>query len=97
MNRIWNYFYTPREVLFPYYPCELCVGQEYWQGCHCKYYDAWSARDSRPPWWARIGRHVYYWAEAGGPARVKRVLASIKFNVAVTCALVLLIWIIRGK
>ena len=29
-----------RKKLYPSFDCELCVGQEYWQGCYCAYYGA---------------------------------------------------------
>ena len=46
--------------LWPGYECEQCVGQEYWQGCYCAYYDAWCpAGPSGEPWWVEPGRKLY--------------------------------------
>lgn len=58
-------FYTPQEVLYPGYNCELCVGQDAWAGCHCTYYGAWDPYCPRPPLWARAGRWLFRrWAKA---------------------------------
>jgi hypothetical protein len=41
-----------RRLLWPSYECELCVGQDAWQGCYCAYYG--SPRPSHGPSRARV-------------------------------------------
>ena len=48
-----------RDKLWPSYECDLCVGQEYWQGCYCAYYEAWDSSGLSTPWWAEWGRRLY--------------------------------------
>jgi len=54
-------FYTPCEILWPGYECKQCVGQERWQGCYCRYYQAWDVDWPYPPLWAVVGRAIWRW------------------------------------
>lgn len=56
MRGVWRYVYTPRELAYPYYPCQLCVGQEEWRGCYCSYHGAYAPGSGAAPWWVRILR-----------------------------------------
>lgn len=50
--------YAIRRAAWPVYECELCVGQDPWQGCYCAYYK--SDRPGGPdlPLWRRLLRRV---------------------------------------
>lgn len=39
-----------RRLAYPSYDCELCVGQEWWQGCECSYHGG-IAPGVGPEWW----------------------------------------------
>ena len=50
-----------RRALWPPFECELCVGQEYWQGCYCAYHGATAPCDPYVAWWRRWGRRAWEW------------------------------------
>ena len=56
---IWRYFLTPREVLFPVYECQDCIGTKD-HGCWCQYHECFYPDSNDVPWWAVIGRQVYW-------------------------------------
>lgn len=60
---IWRYFYTPYELLHPYYECEDCIGMRE-HGCYCAAMGCW-APNIDPPRWARVGRRMYKWWMGG--------------------------------
>jgi hypothetical protein len=48
-----------RRWLYPTYECALCVGQEAWQGCHCRYHGA-VAPGVGPERWRALARRAYH-------------------------------------
>lgn len=46
---------------WPFYDCELCVGQEYWQGCYCAYYEADGPCSPYTPLWRMALRYLWNW------------------------------------
>jgi hypothetical protein len=48
-----------RKIGWPYYECECCVGQEWWQGCYCAYHDAYMPCWPHVPRHARVARWLY--------------------------------------
>lgn len=58
-----------RELAFPYFSCEFCVGQEYWQGCWCAYHRAEAPGDGEIRAWRRLLRStlaiVWLWEGYG--------------------------------
>lgn len=55
------YFWL-RRMAWPLYECQLCVGQEYWQGCYCAYHGAIAPGGPGPKRWRRTLR----WALSTG-------------------------------
>ena len=47
------------DLLWPSYECQLCVGQEYWQGCECAYHGA-VAPGFGPERWRAFLRRVLF-------------------------------------
>lgn len=45
---------------FGSYECYQCLGQEWWQGCHCQYYDA-TAPGKGPTWMESKLQKLWYY------------------------------------
>ena len=55
----WQQFlWAWRRLCWPSYECQLCVGQDWWQGCYCAYHEC-AGPCAEPPRWMRLGRWLY--------------------------------------
>lgn len=43
---------------WPSFECQLCVGQDWWQGCECDYFGG-SAPGCGPEWWRVLLRRLW--------------------------------------
>lgn len=50
-----------RDLLWPGYPCEQCVGQAPGEGCYCAYYGAIAPGGPGPGRLRAFGRRFYNW------------------------------------
>lgn len=48
-----------RNIAYPIYECEWCVGQEKWHGCYCSAHNAFAPGDSNGTWWEEGCRRMY--------------------------------------
>lgn len=56
---IWRFDRWLRAIGWPTYDCQLCVGQNHWDGCYCAYYNAYAPCGPEPPAWVEVIRWLH--------------------------------------